>query len=87
MKVNREHRFLLPRRAVEILDGARTLGDRPGSLVFINGGGEPLEEEGASAVAKAHGASCETRGVRTELHASAPRRQAYRKELPERRGN
>ena len=45
MKVNREHRVPLCRRAVEILDAARTLGDGDSSLVFTVGGGEPLEEK------------------------------------------
>ena len=45
MKVNREHRVPLCGRAVEILDAARRLGDRPGPLVFTNGGGEPMDEK------------------------------------------
>ena len=45
MKANREHRVPLCRRAVEILDAARTLGDGDGPLVFTAGGEEPLEEK------------------------------------------
>ena len=44
MKANREHRVPLCRRAVEVLDTARTLGDG-GRLVFTNGGEEPLDEK------------------------------------------
>ena len=45
MKADREHRVPLCRRAVEILDAARTLCDGDGPLVFTSGGGEPLEEK------------------------------------------
>ena len=45
MKANREHRVPLCRRAVEILDAARTLGDGGGALVFTADDGEPLEEK------------------------------------------
>ena len=45
MKANREHRVPLCRRAVEILDASRTLGDGGGRLVFTVGDGEPLEEK------------------------------------------
>ena len=45
MKANREHRVPLCRRAVEILDAARTFGDDGGRLVFTVGDGEPLEEK------------------------------------------
>ena len=39
MKANREHRVPLCRRAVEMLDAARTLGEGGGRLVFTVGGG------------------------------------------------
>ena len=45
MKANREHRVPLCRRAVEVLDAARTLSDGDRPLVFTIGGGEPLEEK------------------------------------------
>ena len=45
MKANREHRVPLCRRAVEVLDAARALGDNPGPLVFPAGDGEPLDEK------------------------------------------
>ena len=45
MKANREHRVPLCRRAVEILDAARTLGDGDSPLVFTVNDGEPLEEK------------------------------------------
>ena len=45
MKAQREHRVPLCRRAVEILDAVRTLGDGAGPLVFTNGDGDPLEEK------------------------------------------
>ena len=40
---NREHRIPLCRRAVEVLDAARTLGDSAGPLVFTGDDGEPLD--------------------------------------------
>ena len=45
MRANREHRVPLCRRAVEILDAARTFGDGGGRVVFTVGDGEPLEEK------------------------------------------
>ena len=45
MKAKREHRVPLCRRAVEVLDAARPLGDRGGPLAFTNGDGEPLDEK------------------------------------------
>ena len=45
MKANREHRVPLCRRAVEILDAARTFGGDGGQLGFTVGDGEPLEEK------------------------------------------
>ena len=52
MKAQRAHRVPLCRRAIEILDAARTLGDRTGPhrptispLVFPNGDGTPLPEK------------------------------------------
>ncbi len=42
MKAKRDHRVPLCRRAIEILDAARTLGDGSGPLVFTTGGGKPL---------------------------------------------
>ena len=45
MKAKREHRVPLCRRATEILEAARTLGDGSGPLVFPNGTGTPLSEK------------------------------------------
>ena len=45
MKASREHRVPLCRRALDILDVVRTLGDGAGPLVFANGDGEPLDEK------------------------------------------
>ena len=45
MKANREHRVLLCRRVVEVLDAARTLDDGGGPLVFSNGDGDPPDEK------------------------------------------
>ena len=44
MKANREHRVPLRRRAVELLDAARALGDGGRPLVFTVGDREPLDE-------------------------------------------
>ena len=45
MKAQRGHRVPLCRRAAEILEAARTLGDGSGPLVFPNGDGTPLPEK------------------------------------------
>ena len=45
MKAKRGHRVPLCRRAAEILEAARTLGDGSGPLVFPNGDGTPLPEK------------------------------------------
>ena len=45
MKANREHRVPLCRRAVDILDAARTFGAGAGPLVFTAGDGERLDEK------------------------------------------
>ena len=42
---DRKRRVSLCRRARDILDAARTLGDGGGPLVFANGDGEPLDEK------------------------------------------
>ena len=42
MKMKRDHRMPLCRRAMEILDAARTLGDDAGPLVFPGHSGRPL---------------------------------------------
>ena len=45
MKAKRPHRVPLARRAVEILDAARTLGDGTSPLVFPTADGTPLPEQ------------------------------------------
>ena len=45
MKAQRAHRVPLSRRAAEILEAARTLGDGSGPLVFPNRTGTPLPEK------------------------------------------
>ncbi len=45
MKAKRPHRVPLARRAVEILDAARTLGDGTSPLVFPTANGTPLPEQ------------------------------------------
>ena len=45
MKANREHRVPLCRRAIEILDAARVLGDGDEPLVFTADDREPLDEK------------------------------------------
>ena len=45
MKANREHCVPLCRRAMEVLDAARALGDDPGPLVFPAGDGELLDKK------------------------------------------
>ena len=45
MKAQRAHRVPLCRRAAEILEAARTLGDASSPLVFPNGDGTPLPEK------------------------------------------
>ena len=45
MKATREHRVPLCRRALEILDAARALGDSGNPVVFPGGNGKPLDEK------------------------------------------
>ena len=45
MKATREHRIPLCRRALEILDAARALGDGGNAIVFPSGNGKPLDEK------------------------------------------
>ena len=45
IKANRAHRVPLCRRALNILDTARTLSDHPGPLVLPAGDGERLDEK------------------------------------------
>ena len=45
MKANREHCVPLCRRAEEVVDPARALGDGGGRFVFIGSDGQPLDEK------------------------------------------
>ena len=45
MKATREHRVPLCRRALEVLDAARALGDGGNPVVFPSGNGKPLDEK------------------------------------------
>ena len=45
MKVNRQHRVPLCRRALEILEAAEALGEGNGPLVFTSRQGEPLDDK------------------------------------------
>ncbi len=67
MKAQREHRVPLCRRATEILDAARTLGDGAGPLVFTNGGGEPLDEKVLRRLLERQGVQAVPHGFRSSF--------------------
>ena len=66
MKMKRDHRVPLSRRAVEILDEARTLGDA-GPLVFPAPGGGPLDVQRLRRLLKRCGIDCVPHGFRSSF--------------------
>ena len=67
MKAHREHRVPLCRRAVEILDAARTLGAGAGPLVFTAGDGEMLDEKVLRRLLERQGVAAVPHGFRSSF--------------------
>ena len=65
MKMKRDHRVPLCRRAIAILDEARTLGDGP--LVFSPGGGRPLDVQRFRRLLDRCGIDCVPHGFRSSF--------------------
>ena len=66
MKMKRDHRVPLCRRAVEILDEARTMGDA-GPLVFTTRNGEPLDVQRFRRLLARCGIACVPHGFRSSF--------------------
>ena len=66
MQMKGDHRVALCRRAVEILDEARTLGDA-GPLVFTTGGGRPLDVQRFRQLLRRIGIACVPHGFRSSF--------------------
>ena len=67
MKAKREHRVPLCRRALEILEEARTLGGRGSPLVFTLGGGKPLHDQRLRRLLRQHGIAAVPHGFRSSF--------------------
>ena len=65
MKAKRPHRVPLSRRAVEILDAVRSLGDGSGTLVFPGRHGEPLSEKRLRRLLQRQGIAAVPHGFRS----------------------
>ena len=65
MKTKREHRVPLCRRAIEILDAARTLGGGP--LVFPSEHGKPLDDKQPCWLLRQHSIPAVAHGFRSSF--------------------
>ena len=83
MKANREHRVPLCRRAVEVLDAARTLSDGDRPLVFTIGGGEPLEEKVLRRLLERQRVTAVPHGFRSSFRDWAAEETEHRREVIE----
>ena len=83
MKANREHRVPLCRRAVEVLDAARTLGDGDSPLVFTMGDGEPLEEKVLRRLLERRRVAAVPHGFRSSFRDWAAEETEHRREVIE----
>ena len=82
MKAKREHRVPLGRRAVDILDAARTLGgDSP--LVFPGPRGKPLSHTPLYTVFKEHGIAAVPHGFRSSFRDWAAEKTDHPREVVE----
>ena len=66
-KANRQHRVPLSTPALEILDAARTLGERAGPPVFTRGHGKPLDYKQLCCPLRAHGIAAVPQGFRSSF--------------------
>ena len=90
MKAKRAHRVPLPGRATEIIDAARTIGDRSGPhrptispLVFPNGDGTPLPEKRLRQLLQAQGIAAVPHGLRSTFRDWAAERTNHPREVIE----
>ena len=67
MKIKRDHRVPLCRRAVEILAAVRMLGDDAGPLVFPNRNGQPLDEKALRWLLRRHRITAVPHGFRSSF--------------------
>ncbi len=83
MKANREHRVPVCRRALDILDAARTLGDHPGPLVFPAGDGERLDEKVLRRLLERQKVQAVPHGFRSSFRDWAAEETEHRREVIE----
>ena len=83
MKANREHRVPLCRRALDILDAARTLGAGAGPLVFTTGDGEMLDEKVLRRLLERQGVAAVPHGFRSSFRDWAAERTNHPREVVE----
>ena len=83
MKANREHRVPLCRRALDILDAARTLGAGAGPLVFTAGDGEILDEKVLRRLLERQGVAAVPHGFRSSFRDWAAEETEHRREVIE----
>ena len=80
--MKRDHRVPLCRRAVEILNAARTLGDG-GPLVFTTGGGRPLSVKRLRRLLELCGITCVPHGFRSSFRDWAAEETDHPREVVE----
>ena len=82
-KALREHRVPLARRAVQILDAARTLGHGSSPLVFPSQGGRPIGETRLSRLMKKHKIAGVPHGFRSSFRDWAAETTSYPRDVIE----
>ena len=83
MKANREHRVPLCRRALDILDAARTLGAGVSPLVFTAGDGEQLDEKVLRRLLERQRVAAVPHGFRSSFRDWAAEETEHRREVIE----
>ena len=83
MKAKREHRVPLCRRALEILEEARTLGGRDCPLVFTRGGGKPLIDKCLRKLLQKQGIAAVPHGFRSSFRDWAAEETDHPREVVE----
>ena len=83
MKAKRDHRVPLCRRATEVLDAARTLGDGSGPLVFTTGEGKPLSHNRLRRLLDKHHIAAVPHGFRSSFRDWASERTNHPREVVE----
>ena len=83
MKANREHRVPLCRRALDILDAARTLGGGASPLVFTTGAGEQLDEKVLRRLLERQRVAAVPHGFRSSFRDWAAEETEHRREVIE----